>query len=76
MEYRDRSPKARCSLSKNLMQAVTAYQVRVYRIEDVSKVLHPRLAYGLQTLWPVRFSPDYGDRGPGSNVGSIGLPGL
>lgn len=58
------------------MQAVTAYQVRVYRIEDVSQVLRFGLAYGLQTLLPVRFNPDHGDRGPGSNVGSIGLPGF
>jgi hypothetical protein len=34
---------------KNLTQAVTAYQVRTYRLEDISQVLRSRLAYGLHT---------------------------
>ena len=76
LEYRDRFPKPMCNPLKNLTQAVTAYQVRTYRLEDISQVLRSRLAYGLHTHYPVRVSPDHGDRGPGSNVGSIGLPGL
>ena len=49
MEYRDRFPKPMCNPLMNLMQAVTAYQVRVYRPEDISQVLRSRLAYGLHT---------------------------